>query len=95
MCCPFTWAFHVDRDGRLYGSRLDIWAQTEQTVVFVTHDIDEAVMLADRVVVMDADPGTVQSTVPIDVERPRERTAHDFVEHVAQIRAELGEPELR
>jgi len=77
---------------RLHAELLDIWAQTEQTVVFVTHDIDEAVMLADRVVVMDADPGTVQSTVSIDVERPRERTAHDFVEHVAQIRAELGEP---
>ncbi|MDZ5813106.1 hypothetical protein U4E84_17370 [Halorubrum sp. AD140] len=41
---------------------------------------------------MDADPGTVQSTVAIDVERPRERTAHEFVEYVVQIRAELGEP---
>jgi len=78
---------------RLHAELLDIWAQTEQTVVFVTHDIDEAVTLADRVVIMDADPGTVQSTVSIDVERPRERTAHDFVEYVAQIRAELGEPE--
>ncbi|CDK37863.1 Alkanesulfonates ABC transporter ATP-binding protein / Sulfonate ABC transporter, ATP-binding subunit SsuB [Halorubrum sp. DM2] len=80
---------------RLHTELLDIWAQTEQTVVFVTHDIDEAVKLADRVVVMDAEPGMVQSTVSIDVERPRERTAHDFVEYVAQIRAELGEPEPR
>jgi len=47
------------------------------------------------VIVMGADPGTVQSTFSIDVERPRERTAHDFVEYVAQIRAELGEPEPR
>jgi len=80
---------------RLHAELLDIWAQTRQTVVFVTHDIDEAVMLADRVIVMGADPGTVQSTFSIDVERPRERTAHDLVEYVAQIRAELGEPEPR
>ncbi|ELZ60473.1 ABC transporter-related protein [Haloferax sp. ATCC BAA-645] len=77
---------------RLHAELLDIWAQTERTVVFVTHDIDEAVTLADRVVVMDADPGTVQSTIPIDLERPRQRTAHEFVEYVAEIRDELGSP---
>nr|WP_241433858.1 ABC transporter ATP-binding protein [Natrialba aegyptia] len=77
---------------RLHAELLDIWAQTGQTVVFVTHDIDEAVTLADRVVVMDADPGTVQSTISIDLERPRERTAHDFVDSVAEIRTELGSP---
>ncbi|NLV05949.1 ATP-binding cassette domain-containing protein [Haloarcula rubripromontorii] len=77
---------------RLHAELLDIWAQTEQTVVFVTHDIDEAVTLADRVVVMDADPGTVQSTISIDLERPRERTAHEFVDYVARIRDELGSP---
>ena len=60
--------------------------------MFVTHDIDEAVTLADRVIVMDADPGTVQSTFSINLERPRERTARDFVDHVAQIRDELGSP---
>ena len=60
--------------------------------MFVTHDIDEAVTLADRVVVMDADPGTVQSTFSIDIERPRERTSRDFVDHVARIRDALGSP---
>ncbi|WP_226482638.1 ABC transporter ATP-binding protein [Natrinema amylolyticum] len=77
---------------RLHAELLDIWTQTGQTVVFVTHDIDEAVTLADRVVVMDANPGTVQSTVSIDLERPRDRTAHDFVDYVARIRNELGSP---
>lgn len=77
---------------RLHAELLDIWTQTGQTVVFVTHDIDEAVTLADRVVVMDADPGTVQSTFSIDLERPRERTSRDFVDHVARIREELGSP---
>ena len=77
---------------RLHAELLDIWAQTEQTVVFVTHDIDEAVTLADRVIVMDADPGTVQSKISINLERPRERTGHDFVDYVARIRDELGSP---
>jgi NitT/TauT family transport system ATP-binding protein len=75
---------------RLHAELLDIWMQTGQTVVFVTHDIDEAVTLADRVIVMDADPGTVQSTFSIDLEHPRERTARDFVDRVARIRDELG-----
>jgi len=78
---------------RLHAELLDIWTQTGQTVVFVTHDIDEAVTLGDRVVVMDADPGTVQSTFSIDLERPRERTSRDFVDHVARIRDALGSPD--
>jgi len=77
---------------RLHEELLDIWAETQQTVVFVTHDIDEAVKLADRIVVLDDDPGTVQSTLTVDVERPRERTSHEFVECVARIRDELGRP---
>jgi NitT/TauT family transport system ATP-binding protein len=88
---PFASVDARTRD-RLHAELLDIWAQTEQTVVFVTHDIDEAVTLADRVIVMGTDPGRVQSTIPIDLARPRERTDHDFVEYVARIRAELGGP---
>ena len=75
---------------RLHDELLDIWAETQQTVVFVTHDIDEAVKLADRIVILDDEPGTVQSTVSIDVDRPRERTSHEFVDYVARIRDELG-----
>jgi NitT/TauT family transport system ATP-binding protein len=77
---------------RLHAELLDIWTHTGQTVVFVTPDIDEAVTLADRVVVMDADPGSVQSTFSIDVERPRERISRNFVDYVAGIRDELGSP---
>jgi NitT/TauT family transport system ATP-binding protein len=88
---PFASVDARTRD-RLHAELLDIWAQTGQTVVFVTHDIDEAVTLADHVIVMGADPGTVQSTFSIDVERPRERTSRDFVDHVARIRNELGSP---
>lgn len=79
---------------RLHGELLDIWAETQQTVVFVTHDIDEAVTLGDRVLVMDSDPGTVQARIPIDCPRPRERTSPAFVDQVARIRAKLGDPSI-
>ena len=88
---PFGSVDAQTRD-RLHAELLDIWTQTQQTIVFVTHDIDEAVTLADRVVVMDTAPGTTQSSLSIDMEHPRERTAHDFVDYVAQIRDELGTP---
>lgn len=88
---PFASVDARTRD-RLHTELLEIWKETGQTVVFVTHDIDEAVTLADRVSVMDTELGAVQSTVSIDLERPRERTAHDFVAYVARIRDELGSP---
>ena len=64
---PFGSADARTRD-RLHAELLDIWTHIGQTIVFVTHDIDEAVTLAGRVVVMDADPGTVQSTFSVEVE---------------------------
>lgn len=51
---------------------LGIWASDRRTVVFVTHDIDEAVLLADRVLVMSARPGHILADIPIPLERPRD-----------------------
>jgi len=52
---------------------LRIWEQTAKTVVFVTHSIDEALTLADRVVVMTAQPGTIKAVIPVDFGRPRDQ----------------------
>jgi NitT/TauT family transport system ATP-binding protein len=57
---------------------LDIWAETGKTILFVTHDVEEAVKLADRVVVMDKEPGCVREIVDIDIERPRKRSDEAF-----------------
>src|SRR5262249_51791501 len=50
---------------------IDVWRQSGASVLFVTHHIDEAVALADRVVVFTARPGRIKTIVPIELARPR------------------------
>lgn len=54
---------------------LEIWKRTKKTVLFVTHSVDEAVYLADRVAVMSARPGCLVKCLDIDIPRPRKRTS--------------------
>jgi NitT/TauT family transport system ATP-binding protein len=53
---------------------LSVWERQRCTVVFVTHDVDEALLLADRVLVMSARPGRVVCDLPVDYPRPRAAT---------------------
>jgi NitT/TauT family transport system ATP-binding protein len=50
---------------------LDVWQAMKKTVIFVTHDIDEAILLADTIYVMSARPGRINSRIPVDLSRPR------------------------
>ena len=59
---------------------LEIWKKTKKTVLFVTHSVDEAVYLADRVVVMSARPGCLIKCHPIDIPRPGKRTCMEVNE---------------
>jgi NitT/TauT family transport system ATP-binding protein len=56
---------------------LDIWGDYPKTVLFVTHDIDEAVLLSDRVIVMSERPGRIQAAIDIPIPRPRDLTQKD------------------
>jgi NitT/TauT family transport system ATP-binding protein len=58
---------------------LRIWSATKKTILFVTHSVDEAVFLADRIVVMTARPGKVKEVIPIPIPRPRDRTSPEFI----------------
>src|SRR5207244_6070842 len=59
---------------------LDLWADTKPTLVVVTHDVEESIVLADRVLVMRPAPGRVFAEISIDLPRPRDRqsAAYDF-----------------
>ena len=71
---------------RLQDELLEIWRRTGLTVVFVTHSIEEAIFLADRVVVMSPGPGRIDSEMRIELPRPRDVSAPEFND----IRRELG-----
>jgi NitT/TauT family transport system ATP-binding protein len=50
---------------------LDIWKNLDVTILFITHDLDEAIYLADRILVLKAHPGEVQEVIEVPVPRPR------------------------
>jgi sulfonate transport system ATP-binding protein len=62
----------------LHDLLLDLWRDLRPTVLMVTHDIEEAVVLADRIVVMRPHPGRVQEALGVDLPRPRDRLAPAF-----------------
>lgn len=55
---------------------LEIWSYAQPTMILVTHDVEEAVMLSDRVIVMRGNPGRIHQEFVIDLSRPRRRTDH-------------------
>jgi NitT/TauT family transport system ATP-binding protein len=60
---------------------VDLWQQTGKTVLYVTHNLAEAVYLSDRTIVLTPQPGTIKADVPIDLPRPRDALTVDFIEH--------------
>ena len=75
---PFAALDAITRMG-LQDEISDICRNEGKTIIFVTHDIDEAVVLADRVVVMTPNPGQVRCVIPVDLHGRRDRTSADFL----------------
>ena len=67
---PFS-ALDVQTRSLMENELLGLWSASSASVVFVTHDLEEAISLSDRVFVITAGPGTVKSTYPVDLPRPR------------------------
>lgn len=89
---PFSALDEITRH-QLQDELLKLWAVENKTIVFVTHNISEAVYLADRIVVMSSRPGRVNRILPIELVRPRRasmRETIDFLEHVRAAREALG-----
>ncbi|GEL23161.1 hypothetical protein PSU4_21150 [Pseudonocardia sulfidoxydans NBRC 16205] len=94
---PFA-ALDAQTRDRIGQSLLDIWAQQRKTVLFVTHSIDEAVYLSDRILVMTFRPGTVRAEIPVDLPRPRDervRNSAEFARYRAQVWDQLAEEVTR
>jgi NitT/TauT family transport system ATP-binding protein len=69
----------------------DVWRATRKTVVYVTHNVAEAVYLADRVIVMTPHPGRVKTEVKIALPRPRDPLSVEFLEHQKALLRHLGQ----
>lgn len=73
----------------LHGELQEIWSQTGKTIIFVTHNVEEAVFLGDRVVVLSAHPGQVKKELAVELERPRDPEQPEFRRLVTAVMREL------
>ena len=69
----------------------EVWRTTRKTIIYVTHNVAEAVYLADRVVVMTPHPGTVKVEVPIALPRPRDPLSVEFLDYQKELLRLLGQ----
>jgi NitT/TauT family transport system ATP-binding protein len=72
------------------GELLRIWQTEQRTIVFVTHDIDEAVQMADRVVVLSSRPARIQQIVPVDIPHPRNISSARYLELRDELLKQIG-----
>jgi NitT/TauT family transport system ATP-binding protein len=93
---PFG-ALDAQARGRMQAHLLDIWRNIDITIVFITHDLDEAIYLADRILVLKANPGEVQETIEVPVPRPRSHdqfVSQEFTATRARLQALIHPPEV-
>ena len=86
-------ALDIQTRHKLQNHILDICKKHNKTIIFVTHDIDEAVFLSDEIVVFSRRPGRIKKLLKIDMEHPRDRESPKFKELVSEITEEIGEME--
>ena len=87
---PFGALDAITRDV-LQDELLRIWRETGATIIFVTHDLNEAIYLADRVIVLGGTPAHVTRDIEVDLARPRQRNAAELDSRVGQLRGAIGE----
>ena len=75
---PFS-ALDMQNRHRLQEQLIGVWKRFENTIVFVTHDVDEAVFLADKIILLDKNPGKIAEIIEVDLKRPRKRDSEEFL----------------
>ncbi|MBR8313353.1 ABC transporter ATP-binding protein [Burkholderia dolosa] len=91
---PFG-ALDAQTRAKMQAHLLDIWRNVDVTVLFITHDLDEAILLADRILVLKANPGEVRELIEVPVPRPRDYsqvTTPEFVATKARLEALIHPP---
>lgn len=90
---PFS-ALDKQTSNRLRKELQDIWMQTKKTIFFITHSVEEAVFLGDRIAVMSAAKGSIRNIVDVELDRPRHVYDEKFIEYRHRILDEIqGEDE--
>src|SRR4029077_442217 len=87
---PFAALDALTRDD-MHRLLAEVWRETRKTVVYVTHNVAEAVYLADRVIVMTPHPGTVKTEVGIALPRPRDPLSVEFLDYQKELLRPLGQ----
>jgi len=72
---------------RMQDEVLRLWSARRSTTLLVTHDIDEAIYMSDRIIIMTPRPGAIDQIIPITLDRPRDRSSSDFL----RLRSEILE----
>ena len=70
---------------------LDLWGEFSHTVIFVTHDVNEAVLLADRIILMEKAPGRIREVIPINLSRPRKKDSASFFNQCRVMMAKINQ----
>ena len=76
---PFS-ALDMQNRHMLQEQLIGVWKRFKNTIVFVTHDVDEAIYLADKIVIMDKNPGKIKEIFDVDMPRLRKRESKEFIE---------------
>jgi NitT/TauT family transport system ATP-binding protein len=93
---PFG-ALDAQTRAKMQSHLLEIWKNIDITVLFITHDLDEAIFLADRILVLKAHPGEVQELIEVPVPRPRSFTqinSPEFLATKARLEALIHPPKV-
>ena len=90
---PFS-ALDVLTKRKLQTQLVDNWMSKNRTIIFVTHDVDEAIYLADEIVVFSTRPGSIKKIIKNDLPRPRNRTSREFNDLITEVTKYIDESDI-